>query len=314
MPSPKKISIVAPAFNEEENLELFFNRSKEVLEQTSYDYEILIIENGSTDNSLAILKKLHKEDPRLKFISLSRNFGHQGGIYCGLNYCSGDAVITMDADLQHPHAIIPDLLKKWQEGYLIVNTKKEGGHPSLARWFSDKLYYFIINKTVGLQYSQADFRLLDKKVVQELRKMPETEKFLRGLIAWLGFKVTIVPYQVQKRLHGRTKFRGHHLINLAFQGITSFSRFPLKLLTKLGIFFLIPSTAYIIYVFYAFMRALHQEDLNLLPPGWATLSVTIVFFGAIQLLAIGILGEYIGRIYFETKRRPDYVIQETSKL
>lgn len=306
------ISVVAPAYNEAENLPSFYDRVSKALTPLPYDFEIVIVENGSTDQSLPLLRDLHAKDARLRYVSLSRNFGHQGGIFTGIHHSRGAAVITMDADLQHPPEALPLFIKQWEAGYLVVNSAKMGGSVSLLRKLLDRCFYRLLGKVAGAKVGQADFRLLDRKVVDALVKLPETEKFLRGLIAWLGFKQTTVQYSVASRLHGETKFRPGHLFAMVLQAITSFSTVPLKLLTQLGVLFFVPSALYIIYILWTALLTLWHRDTTLLPPGWATLTVTIVFFGSIQLLALGILGEYIGKIYFETKKRPDFVVSESS--
>lgn len=314
-PREVELSIATTAYNEAANLPNLLARLHECLEPLHLRYEIVVVNNGSFDNSAEVLQQLQQQYPRhLRVISLTRNFGHQGGIITGIRYSRGQAVVTMDADLQHPPEIIADMIAQWQAGYKIVNSVKNTQPRRGLRPYIDRAFYRTLDRLTGLQTGQGDFRLMDRCVVDALLALPEKEKYLRGLIAWLGFKSTSIPYTAEKRLHGRSKFSSKHLFAFAMQALTAFSTLPLRLLTRLGIILLIPSTLYILYAFglVAYGMISHQHDF--IPPGWATLVVTVIFFGAVQLLALGILGEYIGRIYLETKRRPDFVVDHIDEL
>jgi len=307
------VSVVAPAYDEEANVRPFFERSCAALEKTGYAFEVIIVDNGSRDGTLGVLKQIHAADKRLKHVSLSRNFGHQGGILAGLHYAEGDAVITMDADLQHPPEFIPVLLEKWEQGYQVVNTLKEvrGASTGFFRKIFDKLFYRVMQRLIGASMAQADFRLMDRKVVGDLIQLPESEKFLRGLIAWFGFRQTVIAYPVSDRIQGRSKFSALDLIGLAYHAITAFSTVPLKMLTLMGVLLMIPSFAYAMYVIGAWFMRPFLANPPLMPPGWATLTVIVIFIGSVQLLALGVIGEYIGRIYMESKGRPHFIVSES---
>jgi polyisoprenyl-phosphate glycosyltransferase len=311
MKERRLVSIAAPAFNEEENLPIFCAAVSKVMKRLDYDYEIVIAENGSTDSSLQVLKQLHLAEKHIRFVSLTRNFGHQGGILAALSHSRGDAVVTMDADLQHPPEFIPNLVAEWEKGFKIVNSIKEEGRSGPVRRLLNRSFYYAMDRLSNLQLGQADFRLLDRKVVDQLLAFPEAEKFLRGLISWMGFRQTTIPYRVAARLHGQSKFGRRHLVDFAFQGIVSFSSAPLRMLMNLGFLLLVPSALFLLYTIGAVVWNLIRPGGRALPPGWATLSVTITFFGAIQLLAISVVGEYVGRIFTEIKRRPSFLVEET---
>lgn len=313
MKARRLVSIAAPAFNEQENLVPFCTEVARVMGELAYDYEIVIAENGSTDGSLRVLKELRAADRRIRFVSLTRNFGHQGGILAALTYSRGDAVVTMDADLQHPPEFIPTLIAEWEKGFKIVNSIKEGVRKGLARRLLDRAFYHTMDRLANLQLGQADFRLLDRQVVDHLLAFPEADKFLRGLISWMGFRQTTVNYKVGERLHGATKFRRRQLIDFAMHGITSFSSAPLRLLMNFGLFLFVPSALFLLYTIVAVVWNMAKPGGSVLPPGWATLSVTVTFFGAVQLLAISVVGEYVGRIYTEIKRRPGFLVEETAE-
>jgi dolichol-phosphate mannosyltransferase len=248
----------------------------------------------------------------VRYISLSRNFGAQGGLLAAISGALGDAVITMDADLQHPPSVIPQMLQAWENGFKIVMSSKETSQTGFLRHAMDRAFYYLMDRMANLKLGHADFRLLDRRVVNELLMMPESEKFLRGLISWMGFSQTSVTYKVVERKKGESKFRRSDLFDLAFQGITSFSIEPLRLLMKAGIILFVPSALFMLYNLVQGVSHLLGLDSSP-PPGWATLSVTITLFGSIQLLGMSILGEYIGRIFIETKKRPSFIIQETSE-
>jgi polyisoprenyl-phosphate glycosyltransferase len=307
------VSVCAPAYNEELNLEDFCREVSKAIPVEKYDFEIVICENGSDDHSLEILRKLHAQDNRVRYVSLSRNFGAQGGLLAAISGSRGDAVITMDADLQHPPSVIPQMLQAWENGFKIVMSKKETAQKGLLRYAMDSIFYYLMDRMANLKLGHADFRLLDRRVVNELLSMPESEKFLRGLISWMGFSQTCINYTVAERNKGESKFRRRDLFDLAFQGITSFSIEPLRLLMKAGIILFVPSALFMMYNLYEGVSYRLGIDSASPPPGWATLSVTITLFGSIQLLGMSILGEYIGRIFIESKKRPSFIIQETSE-
>jgi len=311
--SHKIISVTAPAYNEEKNIPLLYEQVCATVESTGHKVELVIVENGSTDTSLEILQKLHKNDPRIQYVSLSRNFGHQGALIAGIEHCHGDAVICMDGDLQHPPSIIPELIKKWQEGFDIVFAiKNEYGKQPLTRKLFDRIFYRLISalSILPLSNAQSDFRLMDRKAATALITLPEHNKFLRGLSRWIGFKQTEVTYQPASRGYGKSKFRLFDLINFAVVGLTSFSLLPLRLFTMLGMCIAITAS---FYGFFALILGLYkyasggQMDI---PMGWSALASGIFFLGGVQLIGVGVLGEYLGRIFEESKRRPAYIVQE----
>lgn len=313
MTKKRLISIASPAYDEEQNLPVFCAAVSRVMSGLDYDYEIVIAENGSTDRSLQVLKDLRAGDRRIRFVSLTRNFGHQGGILAALSHSRGDAVVTMDADLQHPPEVLPQLIGEWEKGFKIVNSEKEGPRNGLVRRAIDRLFYYTMGRLSNLQLGQADFRLLDRQVVTQLLAFPEADKFLRGLISWMGFRQTTILYKVAERRYGRTKFQPRHLFDFALHGVVSFSSAPLRLLMKLGLFLFVPSALFLLYTIAAVAWNMARPGGRALPPGWATLSVTVTFFGAVQLLAISLVGEYIGRIYTEIKRRPSFLVEEDER-
>lgn len=314
--APALVSIVAPAYNEEKNLPALYARVRAVMEKEGRDFELIVVENGSSDSSLAILKSLRAKDSRVNFLSLSRNFGHQGALIAGLEYSRGDAVISMDADLQHPPEVIPEMLKLWDQGYDVVYTvKQENKAQPLIRRALDRMFYRIINKLSGIElHGQSDFRLLGRKALNELCKLPERNKFLRGLSSWIGLKQAGISYRVNPRVAGSSKFKFIHLIELGIDGIFSFSIIPLRIFTIFGILMSAGSFLYGLYLLglTAFIN-LTGSGLSM-PSGWATLAVTLLFFGGVQLIGIGLLGEYLGRVYDEVKKRPVYIVKEASLL
>jgi Glycosyltransferases involved in cell wall biogenesis len=311
------ISVVFPVYNEEENLIVLHKQVRSYLLSAGVNYEMIFVDNGSDDNSLYIIKNLLKEDSCVKYISLSRNFGHQNALFAGMCQSRGDAIITMDADLQHPPSLLPIMIDCWKTGVNIVYTSKRNTDlPRIKKMFI-QIFYFIISKISGLKigFGESDFRLIDKKVWEIIRNIPEYHKFFRGLVKWIGFKSKEVLYDVGNRYCGKSKFSYGNLISFALDGIISFSRYPLRLLTLFGFFIFFSSILYIIWICIASLAQLLSISFlkNIfLPPGWATLTVAILFLGSIQLIAIGILGEYIGRIFDQVKGRPNYIINEKS--
>ena len=307
------ISIIAPIYNEAENLEELYTRVVAALNSIYEDFEFILVENGSTDLSLNIIKELRKKDPRVKYVSLSRNFGHQGGIVAGLTYSSGDAVISLDGDLQHPPELISKLVGLWKNGYDVVYTvKKTDENKKAWDFFLKKFFYRLINliSEIELDYGQSDYRLLDRKVVDVLLKIPEKNKFLRGMVHWLGFSQVGVEYEVPSRKRGKSKFSFLNYLNFAVDGIFSFSVAPIRVFFGVG---LIIATFCVFYAFFylilGLISSLNHNQFSL-PPGWATITVSILFLGGIQLIGIGCLGEYIGRIYSQVKERPDFIVKE----
>lgn len=311
----KLVSIIAPAYNEEANLPLLYKRICAVMEKVNKNFEIIVIENGSADTSLDILKELHGKDGRLNFLSLTRNFGHQGALLAGLDHSKGDVVISMDADLQHPPELIPEMLERWKDGYDVVYTlRRQNKAQSFLRKAFGSFFYILMNKLSGIElHGQSDFRLMDRKAVDIICKLQERNKFLRGLNSWIGFRQIGLKYDLGLRKAGKSKFRFIHLVELAIDGVFSFSIIPLRIFTLCGLAISFVSFIYGIYLsvlkIYMCIGGYYN---NWSPPGWVTLVFVMLFFGGIQLLGIGLLGEYIGRVYDEVKRRPSYIIREDS--
>jgi len=319
METSPEISIIIPVFNEEKNLPLLYQKLTEVLKVVP-SYEIIMVDDGSSDGSAEVIAQLHQKDPRVKMISFSRNFGHMAALSAGLDYALGQAVITMDADLQHPPELIPDLLAKWKAGAEVVNTlRKQTKNAGIFKNLSSLIFYWVINKMTKIQLpaNAADFRLLDRKVVQALKKMHERfcflrglkmhERFyfLRGLVSWVGFKQEFVEYEADPRFAGKTKYSLGKMISFALDGITSFSAFPLRLSTYLGLTIAFFSFLYILYALYIKFFTLQAI------PGWTSVLVAVLFMGGVQLIFLGILGEYLSRVYEEAKDRPLYIISRT---
>lgn len=311
-PVPRKpadtVSLAIPVYNEAENIPLLLDRLRPVIDKLPYAFEILFIDDGSSDGTYRRIKEAQKTDPRIKAISFSRNFGHQAALTAGLQYASGDAVITMDGDLQHPPSLIPVLLEKWREGFQIVFTTREStvDEPFLKR-LTSRLFYGIINKfsDTPVQRYAADFRLLDRAVVNSLNTLEERDRFLRGLIGWLGYSAVGVPYKADARAAGTSKYTTRKMIKLAFDGILSFSAAPLHLVTYLGIASAFFSFLYGVYSLY--VRFFTDTTIT----GWTSTMIVILFLGGVQLISIGILGEYLIRVYNESKRRPLFIVRDS---
>lgn len=301
------LSIIIPIYNEEKVIPETYKRVDEVLKPLDISYEIIIIDDGSSDRSYEILSEIAESDSNLKVISFSRNFGHQAALTAGLDHAAGRAIITMDGDLQHPPELIPILLEKWREGFEVVHTiRTYGRETGFIKKITASIFYKFLNKLaqVDIPSGAADFKLFDRKVVNSLKSMKERSRFLRGLSMWVGYKQTCVEYEVAPRAAGETKYTLGKMIRLALDGITSFSIFPLKLAAYLG--FLVSFVSFIYLSYALYIKLIADKAL----PGWASVVIPMLFLGGIQLFAIGILGEYIGRIYEEVKERPIYIVSK----
>lgn len=304
-----KISIIIPAYNESGNIVPLANKLNEVLS----DYpnrQILFIDDGSTDNSLEILQKLHQQDNRIGYISFSRNFGHQHALRCGIDHADGDCVISLDGDLQHPPELIPDMIKKWQEGYDIVYTQRiEEQGIGVFKKFTSALFYRLMNylSDVRIEPGTADFRLLDAQVAHVIRNSHEQGLFVRGFISWMGFKQYKITYRAAPRHSGTSKYSFRKMLSFALNGITSFSIKPLRFSIIAGS---IISALAFVYACYAIIVYLFFPEK--IVPGWASVLVSVLFIGGIQLLFLGVLGEYLGKLFMQAKQRPGYIIKESS--
>ena len=305
----KKISIVIPMYNEEEIVNICYKRVSEVLEKIqNYEYEIIIINDGSKDKTLRKLELIASRDKKIKVISFSRNFGHQAAIEAGLKETSGDAIVIMDCDMQDPPELIIDMIKLWEQGNAVVYAKrKKRKGESKFKIYTAKMFYNLLNNLSDIEIPKdtGDFRLIDKKVVEVINELPEHNKFYRGLFSWTGFKQVPIEYERQERIAGKTKYSLKKMMKLSFDGIIGFSNKPLKLLGKLGVVSIFISMIILIYAIVSYIFSLNQ-----LTVGWTSIMVTITFFTGVQLLGIWILSEYIGRIYDETKGRPQYIIDK----
>ena len=305
----KKVSLVIPMYCEEKVVEECYKRVVNILKQLeNYEYEIIFINDGSTDKTLEILQQIAENDKQVKVISFSRNFGHQAAVTAGLKEVTGDAIIIIDADLQDPPELIPDMLKKWEEGNeVIYGKRKTRKGESAFKLLTAKMFYNMLNvlSDVEIPKDTGDFRLVDRKVVDTINDLPEHNKFLRGLFSWVGYKQYAYEYERQERFAGETKYPLKKMLKLASDGIISFSGKPIKLVGALGIFSIIISIIILIYalISYAF-------KLNDLSAGWTSIMVAITFFAGVQLLSLWVISEYIGRIYDEAKGRPQYVIDK----
>ncbi len=308
------ISIVTPAYNEEKNLFCLYEKICVAMKTIGKNFELVVVENGSSDSSIKILRELRRKDGRVHYLSLTRNFGHQGALLAGLEHARGDVVISMDADLQHPPELIPDMVKLWEKGYDVVYTNKHDRKSQFVlRRIVNRFFYSIMRRLSGIElHGQSDFRLLDRKVVNVLCSLPERNKFLRGLTSWIGFRQTGIEYELALRHAGKSKFRLIHLIELAIDGIFSFSIIPLRIFTVVGLLISSGSFLYGVYLLLQKLYIIVAGGNGQIPPGWVTLVFVMLFFGGIQLIGIGLLGEYLGRVYDEVKRRPLYIIREDS--
>ncbi|MDY0872300.1 glycosyltransferase family 2 protein [Dongia rigui] len=303
----KIVSIVVPFFNEGSNVELFAQGLVPILaELTDISFEIVCVDDGSTDDTLARLVALNKKDPRFRIIELSRNFGKEAALTAGIDHARGDAVIPIDADLQDPPELIAPMIAAWRAGAEVVLARRvdRSVDPPMkqhsAAWF-----YRIYNRLSHLKLPEnvGDFRLMDRVVVEALKSLTEQQRFMKGLFAWVGFRTVTLDYQRRQRASGTTKFSGWKLWNLAVEGVTSFSTVPLKVWTYIGLAGALATAAYAIFI------VARTLIIGVDVPGYASLLVAILFIGSLQLVSIGVLGEYIGRIYMESKRRPTYIVR-----
>ena len=308
-----KVSIVIPMYYEEEVARECYNRLKKVLDGLeNYQNEIIFVNDGSKDKTLEILTEIAKENTNVKVISFARNFGHQAAVTAGLKFVTGDVILIIDADLQDPPELLPEMLELWEQGNeVIYGERKSREGESKFKLFTAKMFYKTLNalSDVEIPKNTGDFRLVDRKVVDTINSMPEHNKFLRGLFSWVGYKQYAFKYERKERFAGETKYPLKKMLKLAGDGIIGFSTKPLKLVGGLGIISIIISFIVLIYSVLSYAC-----DWNNLEPGWTSIMVSITFFAGVQLLSIWILSEYIGRIYDETKNRPQYVIDKTINI
>ena len=299
-----KVSVVIPMYYEEKVIEECYRRLVNVM--SNYDYELIFINDGSKDNTLPMLESISLKNKRAKLISFSRNFGHQAAVTAGLRVANGDAVVIIDADLQDPPELIPDMIEMWQSGSDVVYAKrKKRKGESIFKRVSAKLFYMVLDafSDTSIQRDTGDFRLMDKKVVQAFNSLGEHNRFIRGMVAWLGFKQDPIEYVRDKRYAGQTKYTLKKMLNLSYNGIFSFSTTPIRFINAFGIITLTISLIVIIYV-------IISKIIGSAVAGWASMVIIVTVLLGIQQLSIGIVGEYIARIYEESKDRPIYVVDK----
>ena len=299
----KKVSVVIPMYYEEQVAEECYKRTAKVLKEISdkYNHEIIFVNDGSKDSTLSILEEIAKKDEHVKIISFSRNFGHQAAVTAGLKYVTGDAIVIIDADLQDPPELIPEMLKKWEEGYEVVYGKRKTREGESAfKLLTAKAFYSTLNKLsdVEIPKDTGDFRLVDRKVVDVINSLPEHNKFLRGLFSWVGFEQYAFEYERKERFAGKTKYPLKKMLKLASDGIISFSTKPLKIVGGLGIISVVISIIILIYSILSFVL-----KWNNLTAGWTSIMCTMTFLSGTILISLWMIGEYIARIYDETKRK-----------
>lgn len=304
----KKVTILVPCHNEEASLPLLYGELRWLMDsQTEYMWQILLVDDGSSDDTLGVMRGLRQSDVRVCYVSLSRNFGKESAMLAGFDNSRGDCLVIIDADLQHPPSLIPDMLRLWEEGYEDVYARRitRGREPWWRRRLS-LLYYRMLQKVTDVEVLEnvGDFRLLDRKCVEALRTMRETQRYTKGMFCWMGFRKAEITFEQQDRAAGKSSWNLLKLINLAIDGITSFTVAPLRISTILG---LASSVAAIAYSIYFFVKTLIYGDPV---QGFPTLIIVVLFLGGLQLFSLGIIGEYLGRIFIETKHRPAYIISE----
>lgn len=301
------ISMICPCYNEEEVIDIFLTKITQTLLEVGKSYELIFINDGSRDNTLEVLKSAKQRYENIRIINFSRNFGKEAAMTAGLDYSTGDVVIPIDVDLQDPPELIKDFITKWEEGYDVVLAKRaDRSSDSFAKKMSAQFFYKFHNKIshVKIPNNVGDYRLMTRKVVDAIATLPENQRFMKGIFAWVGFKTAVIEYKREVRAAGDTSFNGWKLWNFALEGITSFSTVPLRIWLYIG---LVIAMASFIYGSIIVVKTL---ILGVDAPGYASMITTVLFLGGIQLMGIGILGEYIGRLYREAKRRPVYIVED----
>jgi glycosyltransferase involved in cell wall biosynthesis len=301
------VSVVVPVFNEEATLDTLVARLERSLGGAGLDYEVVFVNDGSSDRSGEMLRAHHARNPRLKCIMLSRNFGHQVAVTCGLDHAQGDAVIVMDGDLQDPPEVLPDMISRWREGFDVVYAVRRRRKEGWLKVTAYKVFYWLLRRVsyLDIPLDSGDFSLVDRRVVDLLAAMPERNRFVRGLRTWVGLRQTGFEYERDARYAGESKYSFTKLLRLAFDGLVSYSFAPLRLVSNLGMLVSLSALIYMVYL----MAARLFGDMTI--QGWTSTVVIVLFLGGIQLLSLGIIGEYIGRIFDEVKQRPQYVIGDS---
>ena len=304
----KKVSILVPCYNEERTLPLLYEHLKELMDShDSYGWELLFVNDGSEDATQLVIDRLREQDQRVNYVALSRNFGKESAMLAGFDYVTGDCTVVMDADLQHPPALVPEMLEWWEKGYEDVYAKRTTREKE--NWLRKKcslLFYRLLQKTSKIDILQnvGDFRLLDRCCIDALRKIRESERYTKGMFCWIGFRKKELLFECAERVGGKSSFKFNNLFGLAIDGITSFTTTPLRLSTILG--FIVSIVAFIYMIFVFIKVVIHGDPVQ----GFPTLVILILFLGGVQLISLGIIGEYLGRVFNETKNRPTYIARE----
>jgi dolichol-phosphate mannosyltransferase len=304
----KFVEIIVPAHNEEHNIQPLYEEISNVFKTTDYKFKIIFVDDGSTDATLATIKDLSIKDEHVHYITFSRNFGHQNAIKAGLDYCKGEVVVMMDCDLQHPPNLIAELLRHYEQGYDIVRTHRAENHTaSLMKKKTSAWFYQFMNKfsDINLEEGSADFRLISGDAVHYLRQFNEYDLFYRGLIKWIGFNQISIKYEPEARRSGTTKYTYKKMLSFGLKGFTSFSIRPLYVAAYLGMIFSLLSTFYIPYIIYAFYNNREVQ-------GWASVLASVVFFGGLNLMILGVIGIYLGKLFIQNKNRPHYIVKESN--
>ena len=301
------VSLIIPSYNEEENISITADTLTKIMDDTKEDYELLFINDGSKDATYDRIREVSKENPHVKGLSFSRNFGKEAAIFAGLSASSGDAVVVLDCDLQHPPTLIPDMLKLWHEGFEVVEgVKSSRGKEGIFHKAAAGLFYDIMSKLIKIDMrATSDYKLMDRKVVDVLLNLTERNTFFRALTFWVGFKTTKLEYEVQERMHGTTKWSFTSLLKYAINNATSFSTLPLQIVTFLGVISIVGSVILAVQTLIKYFRGTAE-------PGFPTVILLILLIGGFIMLSLGIIGHYIARIYEEVKGRPRYIISETT--
>jgi len=308
----KVISYVLPIYNEEENIDIFYKELAKALKKTkSYEFELIFINDGSRDTSLSLLEDLAQKDKRVCVIDFSRNFGHQAAITAGIDYANGDAVIIMDTDLQDPPLVSLELIEKWEAGYDVVYAQRKSRQDSFFKKITADAYYRLLSQTASIDIPRntGDFRLMGKAVVVELRKFREQNRYMRGLVSYLGFRQVGVEFDRHARYAGETGYPLKKMVKFAIDGILSFSTTPIKLINHLGL-----GVAFLSFLALVVVAIIKLVDPSRLVPGWAFIVMSIFFMGGVQLIMMGVLGSYIGRTYSEVQRRPIYIVRDAINI
>jgi glycosyltransferase involved in cell wall biosynthesis len=304
-----ELSIIIPIYNEEGNIPMLYNRLKSVVDSIGVRYELIFINDGSKDASLPLIINLANQDSNVKYINFSRNFGHQIAVTAGIDHCSGNAIAIIDADLQDPPELIQDLYNKMKDGYQVVYARRNSrSGESFMKKFTAKMFYRILARitSIKIPVDTGDFRIMDRKIVDVLKQMPEQQKYLRGQIAWAGFNQTYIHYDRNERNAGETGYTYKKMIRLALDGITGFSNLPLKVATLAGFF--VSGITFIISLYALYSRFISKDYV----PGWTSLILAVLFIGGVQLITIGLIGEYISRMSANVRNRPLYILDTTN--